>query len=367
MRIALMVPGFSADQDDWCIPALLNLVRRLARDHDVHVFATRYPHRRDVYDVYGATVHAMAGAQARYLAQVPHLARCAAAAATANRPRRFDLIHGLWAGECGLLAVLLGRWLGIPAVVSVMGGELVNLPGINYGGRRTAFSRASVAASLRLATRVTVGSKALAESLGRPCHVLPLGADTDMFTPQGPRAALTDGINVVCAASLTAVKNHDLLLDAFAAATAQDPALHLHVLGEGPLRKPLEDRARARDLGEHVTFHGHLAHDQLARYFRAADFCVLASRHEAQAMAAVEAAACGTPTVGAAVGCLPELVPADLLSPPGDLDGLTQAILRLAEDPSLRQSAGAKALNAVAERFTLETCVSNLVALYKSL
>ena len=54
MKIGLVVPGFSADADDWCIPALRNLARQLATTEEVHVLALRYPYRAGDYAVFGA-------------------------------------------------------------------------------------------------------------------------------------------------------------------------------------------------------------------------------------------------------------------------------------------------------------------------
>src|SRR5712691_5052833 len=65
MRVGLVVPGFSADADDWCIPALRHLARTLARTDDVRVVAVRYPYRAARYSVEGASVIAIGGAEAR--------------------------------------------------------------------------------------------------------------------------------------------------------------------------------------------------------------------------------------------------------------------------------------------------------------
>ena len=61
MRLALITPGFSAGDDDWCIPALLDLVRAISHEHDVEVFALRYPPVVGSYEVGGARVHAIGG------------------------------------------------------------------------------------------------------------------------------------------------------------------------------------------------------------------------------------------------------------------------------------------------------------------
>jgi hypothetical protein len=62
LNIGLVTPGFSADEADWCIPALLNLVRRLAAVHDVTVYTLRYPHHDGSYGISGARVRAFGGA-----------------------------------------------------------------------------------------------------------------------------------------------------------------------------------------------------------------------------------------------------------------------------------------------------------------
>ena len=52
---------------------------------------------------------------------------------------------------------------------------------------------------------------------------------------------------------------------------------------------------------------GTVSHDALAQKYRAADLFVQSSRHEAEGMAVLEAAACGAPVVGTPVGIAPEL------------------------------------------------------------
>ena len=61
MRIGLVVPGFSADDRDWCIPALRHLARALANADDVRVIALRYPYTRARYSVDGVQTVALGG------------------------------------------------------------------------------------------------------------------------------------------------------------------------------------------------------------------------------------------------------------------------------------------------------------------
>jgi D-inositol-3-phosphate glycosyltransferase len=64
------------------------------------------------------------------------------------------------------------------------------------------------------------------------------------------------------------------------------------------------------DLGiaERVHFVAPQPHELLSTFYRAADVCVVPSRSESFGLVALEAAACGTPVVAAAVGGLTTLV-----------------------------------------------------------
>ena len=60
MRIALVVPGgVNRDGEHRVIPALLWLIERLARRHDVEVIALRQEVKRDVWNLFGATVRSV--------------------------------------------------------------------------------------------------------------------------------------------------------------------------------------------------------------------------------------------------------------------------------------------------------------------
>jgi glycosyltransferase involved in cell wall biosynthesis len=370
MRLALITPGYAADERDWCVPAVTSLVRALAETNDVRVFALRYPHRRGAYGVASVPVHALGGRPGP-VGRLALLIRALRLLRREGARARFDVVHGLWADEAGYVATASGRALGVPSLVSLLGGELVALRDIAYGTRLSPAGRTLVSRALRRADAVTVGSHAMAVmASGRVpasrLHRLPLGVDTRLFTPQDgapTRAALPGAPALLHVASLAPVKDQVTLLRSFSRVAVAIPAARLHVVGGGPLRPRLERVARELAVGERVTFHGAIPHHELPAYYRAADLCVLSSRFESQSMAALEAAACSRATVGTAVGVLPELFPA-VSVPVGDAEGLAAAILELAHDPSRRAVLGEEGRTAVAARFTLAHALAELTALY---
>ena len=374
LRVGLVTPGFSASEADWCIPAQLDLVRALAARHDVRLLALRYPHTRRPYAVHDARVTPLGGAQSRGFGRLLMMLRALAALRREHRREPFDVLHALWAHEPGALCAWAGRALHVPVVVSVLGGELVDLPAIDYGGRRAPLNRRLIASALRRAARVTVGSsflRAVAESAGlrdARWSEWPLGVETARFHAGGTRdeergRARRDGRitldgdpALLHVGSLVPVKDQATLLRAFARLRVDRPRARLHVVGDGPLRARLQALAAELRVAESVTFHGALVHDDLPALCRQADVFTLSSRFESQCLALLEAVACGCPVAGTAVGALPEVAPADCTATPGDAAGLAAAIAHALDT---------RARPELPTRFELTASVDALVEIYR--
>lgn len=105
-----------------------------------------------------------------------------------------------------------------------------------------------------------------------------------------------DGSRVVCAAGrLEHQKGFDTLIDAFSMASREDPKLRLLVLGEGPMRTPLEAQIRKLGLSECVDLPGFV--DPIAPWLRSSDVFVLSSRFEGWPNVLAEALALHLPVV----------------------------------------------------------------------
>ena len=372
MKIALIVPGFSADEHDWCIPALRNLAAELSRTDEIVVFALRYPHRAARYTAFGARVIALGGAQARGAASGRLWRRTIAAIRAEHRRASFDVLHAFWATEPGLLATVAGRLLGVPSIVSLAGGELAALPDIGYGDQLAAAQRPKVRLTLRLAAHVTAGSHYLLD-LATPflarrspasIHHLPLGVDTSLVRPPHAPCPTPHAPRLVTAASLVPVKDQAMLLRAIAQVHDQGHPATLTVAGEGPEEAHLRALATTLGIADSITFLGAVPHDRLPDLYRQSELFVLTSRHEAQGMAPLEAAACGLPIVGTAVGILPELAPSAALTvPKGDHAALAAALTALLADPA-RHHAMRQTAIAASARYSLPNTTGHFRTLY---
>jgi len=195
MRLALIVPGFSSGEADWCIPALLNFVRALARQVELEVFTLRYPHRRSSYLIGNAVVHSLGWAQRRGTYSPRLWLSAIQAIQTRHREAAFDCLHAFWADEPGWIGAVCARRLGLPLVVSLAGGELSRLPGIDYGLQRLRVQGRLVRWALGRASLVTVGSRYMLDLARLHVHdpqrlvLAPLGVDSTLFVPTSVAAS----------------------------------------------------------------------------------------------------------------------------------------------------------------------------------
>ncbi len=247
-----------------------------------------------------------------------------------HEPGHYDVVHShYWlSGQVGWLA--RDRWR-VPLIHTAHTLAKVKNAALADGDRpeprlRVIGEEQVVAEADRLVANTADEARQLVEHYGadpRRTLVVPPGVDLDRFTP-GDRAAARRALGVPADAVVLAfvgriqpLKAPDLLLAAAARMLADDPALRarlqVHVIGapsgsglEAP--RQLEELAASLGIADLVRFLPPQAPDRLALHYRAADVAVVPSHSESFGLVALEAQACGTPVVAAAVGGLPTAV-----------------------------------------------------------
>jgi D-inositol-3-phosphate glycosyltransferase len=244
----------------------------------------------------------------------------------AYAPGRYDLVHAhYWlSGQVG--AVAAERW-GVPLVQSMHTlGKVKNLalasgdcaePAVRIRGEDEV-----VAAADRLIANTADEARQLIELYGaRPRRVdtVSPGVDLSLFRPgsvTGVRRRLglpADAIVLVFAGRIQPLKGPDVALHAAAALLRRSPALASRlvvVFVGGPsgseVGAPGRLSALAGSLGiaGSVRFEPPCSQRELADWYRAATMVLVPSHSESFGLVALEAQACGTPVVAAAVGGL---------------------------------------------------------------
>jgi glycosyltransferase involved in cell wall biosynthesis len=170
-------------------------------------------------------------------------------------------------------------------------------------------------------------------------------------------------------AGLRRFKGVEVLIDAAPAVLERVPEARLAIVGDGPLRPALEERARRLGLlrDERLAFLDF--HEPAARYLLALDVYVLPSLLEAFPIGVLEALACGVPQVATDVGGTSEAVAPDtgILVPPGDPGSLAGAMATLLEDPARRTAMAEASRRRHSERFLADGMAAATARLYDEL
>lgn len=179
-------------------------------------------------------------------------------------------------------------------------------------------------------------------------------------------AVAADAVVVAHVGRFVPLKNHAMLLQAFAGLRSENP-LFLWLVGGGELLQPMQNLAEELGIAPRVRFWG-VRHD-VPEILNAADVFAFPSQYEGFGLAVVEAMAAGLPIVATKIEGVSEIVEdgvSGLLSPKDDLAAFTAALQQLVDDATLRCKLGAAAQQR-AQQYDVSRMVRQYEALYEQI
>ncbi|MBA4136560.1 MAG: glycosyltransferase family 1 protein [Opitutus sp.] len=214
--------------------------------------------------------------------------------------------------------------------------------------------------------------------------MIPPGYDDNRFYPvsAASRNAVRqrlgfEGKVILAIGRLARNKGYDLLIDAFSvvAPRIEDAVLHLAVGGTTPnpaeqqILDDLKNQVAQLGLTDRVKFDGFVSDADLADHYRAADAFVLSSRYEPFGMTAIEAMACGTPTVITTHGGLFRAVTFGrhaLYADTFDKEDLGISIVKILRHPRLSNRLARMGAHKARSLFTWTGIAQQLISLIES-
>ena len=293
------------------------------------------------------------------------------------RARQPQLVH-THSGKAGVLGRLAAARAGVPIILHTIHGP-------SFGSFQGWSANALFRSAERYAARVTTHFVIVAEAMKRQYLAAGIGCP-DQYTKIFSGFALEpfldstndlqlrarlglapDDIVIGKIARLFKLKGHDDLFAIAPALVQKCPRIKFLLVGDGPWRGRLESRARSLGLEKHVVFTGLVAPSAVPPIVGVMDLLVHLSLREGLPRALPQALAAARPVVaydadGANEVCLENET--GFLVAPGDLPGLSERLLRLAQDPALRQRLGCRGQRFVQERFGVHHMVDDLYQLY---
>jgi glycosyltransferase involved in cell wall biosynthesis len=215
--------------------------------------------------------------------------------------------------------------------------------------------------------------EALANSIDpAKLHYVPNGLELDRFkhNPSFQRSEILpadwhDNIIIGTVGSLLPKKDPETFVTVARQVIDRCPDARFVHTGIGPLRESSEALCDEWGISDRVLFLGERL--DIPRILQSLDVFLMTSLNEGMPNAAMEAMAAGIPCVLTDTGDCRELVQeaqTGYVLPIGDVDGLTQAVLRLAEDPVLRRTIGEQARQAI-QAYDVHTMAQRYHQIYK--
>ncbi|MFD4025785.1 glycosyltransferase family 4 protein [Streptomyces sp. NPDC058576] len=281
-----------------------------------------------------------------------------------------DLLHAQYGYPTGLAVLEASEQLGIPAVVSIQGGDG------HWIGTCCTTHRRAIRRVLEEAPALLIGSPSFRADVAAR-HQVPAerftvisgATDTDLFHPTTERqiGTLSDPPVLLYHGRIDARKGVMDLLEAARLLRAGGRRMRLLVSGTGPDLNLLTQRALQPDLADTVQVLGPTSYHDAPAVYRRGDIFVSPTWAEGFSNTILEAMATGLPVVSTDVVGVRDCVRDGLnglLVPPHDPESLAEAVARMLEDAPLRQRLAHEALRQVADEWSWPVAAARICTVY---
>lgn len=276
------------------------------------------------------------------------------------RRGQYDHVHAAWASVPATVAMCAAELSGVPFSFVAHRWDIEENNLLDVKIERAGFARFISRSGIGLAREV------LGKDPGPTCVVIHLGV-----RPPPKSATSTERLHappvLLCPAALIPRKGHSYLLRAVDKLRSRGTGVRLLLSGDGSLRLRLEDEVRHLGLEGVVRIEGHVSHQALLDRYESGeiDLVVLPSLAEGIPVALMEAMIRSVPVVATDVGGTSELVPREVLVPPGDADALAQSISWVLEQSGRRKHLADRCRECARSRFSAPETTAALLALLR--
>lgn len=280
--------------------------------------------------------------------------------------------------------------MGIPVVLEVNGDVIEEYAqlGIRLSRAQWASIRVIHRQMFKRAAHVVAVSDTLKQQIVHrerldpsKVSVVDNGTDLDLFANRSDRDdtrscyRLYNGPVIMFVGSFQPWHGVDLLVEAFGRVLSSCSGAKLVMVGDGPLRREMEDLVDSLHLRDSVILTGSVPHDEVGPLLRLADVTVLNPRVSQASMAGsplklFEYMAAGKAIVAPAVSNIERVLKhrsTAILVPPDDSQALAGAISELLGDHQLRQDLGQAARQQALEKHSWDHTVSELETIMRTL
>lgn len=207
-------------------------------------------------------------------------------------------------------------------------------------------------------------------------HVVYNGIDTDLFMPGVEVSSLRKKYNlepnekvILSLARIKEEKGIQITISALPEVLKRFPQTKLIVVGEGEYKSTLQKLTKKLGLEKNVIFETFVPYEELPKYFNIADIFINSTiRENGYDLTLAQAMSCSTVVISSNVGSVPTIIKDSengLLIPKGNLDRLSQAIIRIWQDANLKKKIEEGGRKTVVKEFSLESMAEGTIKVYE--
>ncbi|MBC8184191.1 glycosyltransferase [candidate division KSB1 bacterium] len=271
-----------------------------------------------------------------------------------------------------IIGVIAGKFTKVPVVIS---WDVVTQPFKPI--HKFAFKHVKKYIDMIVTVSDAIKKKAIEERKmdANKVQTIHYGVDTNKFIREKSKTrAIKKELNVKenelligVVARMTVQKGHKYLVEAVGRIKDEIPGTKFILVGDGPLRKDIEDQISELQLTSFFKLLGF--RNDVEDLLTVFDIFVLPSLWEGLPNVVLEAMACSNPVIATAVDGTPEAVQdgeTGLLVPSKQPEPLADAILKLVKDKKLRAQMSKNGRKRVEEEFSLAGQIEKFEKLYHS-
>ena len=296
---------------------------------------------------------------------------------------RPDVVHVQVSDPIGLSVVSYARRKGVPVVTTEHNQpevltEPLHIPGVVRRPVNALLSayfrnRQSKSDFVTMPTEQAIRNLLSRHEIGVPVAAVSNGVDLSCFKPGKAKDNIYDtyGISrsvptVVYIGRVDPEKQVGLVISAFKEALSKVPKAQLVIVGDGVDKARLEKKVAEWGLNESVKFLGRVVSDDLYELYRVGDVFATASEIETQGIVLIEAAASGLPLIAVDKGAVSEVCrdgENGFLCSPGDVSGISEAMVKILSDSDLRKRFAKKSLE-ISKEHDFEKTLDKFINIY---
>lgn len=282
-----------------------------------------------------------------------------------------NILHAHYVTDCGFLGALSGFH---PFVLSAWGSDVLVDPA------NSRISRYSVKFALKRADLITTEGENAIEEMIRlgadpdKMHLVLHGVDVRKFNTKGKslkeKHKISNSPLVISTRNLAPIYDMETLIRAVPLVLEQVPEVKFVIAGDGVQKNYLEDLAKSLNVLNSISFLGHMPHQELPRYLRAAEVYVSTSLSDTISVSILEAMACGLAPVVTDIGDNRKWIEDrknGFIIPTKRPDLLAEKIVYLLNNKELRDKMGKANQQLIVEKADYEKEMNKMGELYEEL